>query len=312
MKGIWRRQSDRRRWLIEAIIGVAMLPLTALPIWLYLTRTDAGYLMYLKGRYQLFRPATPQLDTPGHAAVVSIRRLRVHGVPVLVYHGIGRAGSTDSTDARFTLSRTRFAQQMRALELAGFTGITTTQLADYLSSGDDSLLPRRPILITFDDGRADAMIQADPILHDTGLRATMFVIGRAADSASFYYVNRSGLRGYAGNGRWELGAHTFDLHSLDEHGSAERPISSLADRGLSESMAEYEARIGADLDRGDRLIERLTGRPTAGFAYPYGDWGESARPGVAASLRSVLAARYRVAFDQDGQSGWRFAVPGDD
>ena len=31
-----------RRWLIEAIVGLAMIPLTAVPIWLYVTRTDEG------------------------------------------------------------------------------------------------------------------------------------------------------------------------------------------------------------------------------------------------------------------------------
>ena len=48
------------------------------------------------------------------------------------------------------------------------------------------------------------------------------------------------------------------------------------------------------------------------FSYPFGDWGQHARtPGVAAALQSVLASRFQIAFDQDRQAGWRFALPGD-
>ena len=53
-------RSPRRR-LVEAVVGLAMIQLTMVPIWLYVTRTDDGYLMYLRGRYALGAPETPIL-----------------------------------------------------------------------------------------------------------------------------------------------------------------------------------------------------------------------------------------------------------
>ena len=56
--GRWRGRRARvertdersvRRWRIQTTIGLLMLPLSALPIYLYLTKTEAAELIYLKG-----------------------------------------------------------------------------------------------------------------------------------------------------------------------------------------------------------------------------------------------------------------------
>ena len=65
-------------------------------------------------------------------------------------------------------------------------------------------LPARPVLITFDDGRTDAMLQADPILEDTGMRATMFVIAEQGDRPTIFHEDWDDLTGHAASGRWEL------------------------------------------------------------------------------------------------------------
>jgi peptidoglycan/xylan/chitin deacetylase (PgdA/CDA1 family) len=313
-------QARRRRWLIEVIVGLAMIPLTAVPIWLYVTRTDDGYLMYLRGRYALAAPGTPGLeDEQLRRALEARKRLRdIHGVPVLVYHGIGKIGA-DSSDGRFVLTRERFAEQMASLRAAGYGPVTADQLALYLSADPASAdipehevlgLPEKPILITFDDGRADAMIQADPILEDTAMRATMFVIGKPTESGSFYYESAERLRGYAGSGRWDLQTHTYALHDRIE--TPQETVSALVVPEPGESLQAFARRIASDLDRNQTLLERLTGRQPVAFAYPFGDWGEKAPRGVAEAVRQVLDSRVELAFDQDGQEVWRPVLPGDD
>lgn len=311
---------SRRRWLVEAVVGVVMLPVTAVPIYLYLTRTDDGYLMYLRGRYALAAPGTPQLgDEQLRLALAARKRLReLRGVPVLVYHGIGKSG-TDTSDARFIVSRDGFAEQMRSLRAAGYEPVTAEQLALYLTSDPaaDDLpateilgLPAKPVLVTFDDGRTDALIQADTILRDTGMKATMFVIGKRAESGSFYYESIGDLAGRARSGRWELGNHTYDLHELLETGA--RSESALAQLEAGESLSSYRREVAADLDRAQTLLEDRTGRSPVAFAYPFGDWGAQAGAGVVEALEDLLEQRFEVAFDQDGQAEWRPALPGDD
>jgi peptidoglycan/xylan/chitin deacetylase (PgdA/CDA1 family) len=312
-------RSPRRR-LVEAVVGLAMIPLTMVPIWLYVTRTDDGYLMYLRGRYALGAPETPLLeDEQLRRALEARQRLReIHGVPVLVYHGIGKIGA-DASDGRFVLTRERFAEQMRSLRAAGYEPVTTEQLALYLQTDPASEdvpeqavlgLPRRPVLITFDDGRRDALIQADPILADTGMRATMFVIGKPANSGSFYYESSDELRRRAASGRWELQNHTWALHEQVEAGGWAG--SALVSPEPGEQLTAYARRVAADLDRAQGLLAGLTGRQPVAFAYPFGDWGEEAPRGVADALRRLLEERVELAFDQDGQETWRPALPGDD
>ena len=157
---------------------------------------------------------------------------------MLVYHGIGR-DTTDTADAKYVISRTNFAEQMRALSAAGYHAITTAQLAEYLHSANPSLLPARPVLITFDDGREDAMLQADPILKATGMKATMFVIGADPGKASFYYATWSALSNYASNGRWELANHTDQLHHIEDVNGV--PTSDLVRLDPGETIAAVQA-----------------------------------------------------------------------
>jgi peptidoglycan/xylan/chitin deacetylase (PgdA/CDA1 family) len=312
MKGIWRRRSDRRRWVLESVIGLAMLPLSLVPIWLYATKTDDGYLMYLRGRYSVMPPSTPRLSAPDERSAQLAAATSHPGVPVLVYHGIGRAGSGDEGSGRYTLDRSLFAEQLRSLQAAGYEAITTRDLAVYLRSANPSVLPRKPVLITFDDGRSDAMIQADPILKATGFRATMFVIGASASHAGFYYEDAGDLAARRGSGRWELASHTFDLHATHDEVKGRQPIGALVDLAADEGVSAYRARVRTDLDREDAALHEMGQKDVTAFAYPFGDWGERARPGVAQALAAELRRRYALAFDQDHHSGWRPVVPGDD
>jgi peptidoglycan/xylan/chitin deacetylase (PgdA/CDA1 family) len=92
-----------------------------------------------------------------------------------------------------------------------------------------------------------------------------------------------------------------------------QPLSELARLQRGESLSEYQRRIGKDLDRNSRAIAAHGGGRPVAFSYPFGDWGQHARTaGVVPALRHVLRARVQIAFDQDHQSGWRFAMPGDD
>jgi peptidoglycan/xylan/chitin deacetylase (PgdA/CDA1 family) len=299
--------SAHRRWLLQSIVGLVTLPLSALPIWLYASSTPVGQLLWMRARYQVAPPSTPGPDAATAAFARADRKATIAGVPVLLY-SLGHP--TDSFDGRFVVSRTRFAQQMWALREAGYRPIRVEQLAQYLRTGGSAGLPDKPVLITFDAARTEAMLQADPILAATGMRAAMFVSTADASSGSMFAEQWGSLSAYASGGRWELENSTDDLRVVDRRGS--RLVTRLVGSPPDESIPDYSARVAEDIGKAENLIEDHGAGHAIAFAYPYGNWGQHSRAGIARALRRVVAKRFRIAFDQDLQSGWRPAMPGDD
>jgi len=102
-------------------------------------------------------------------------------VPVLMYHSVSDAPA-NSTRA-LSVSPGMFAAQLRYLRSQGFTGLTFGELCERRRSGQP--LPARAIVLTFDDGYADFIEEALPIMIEHGFPATLFVTtGWLRDAAS--------------------------------------------------------------------------------------------------------------------------------
>src|SRR5205807_1358035 len=68
----------------------------------------------------------------------------------------------------------RFRLQVALLKAFGFTGITLRQWVDSLDG--IARLPKKPVILTFDDGYAGIYDYVLPILLRAGYRATCYVI----------------------------------------------------------------------------------------------------------------------------------------
>jgi len=87
---------------------------------------------------------------------------------VLAYH---RVADLDGDPQQLAVTPKHFAEHVEVLRRYGPV-LSISDLADALSSRG---LPRRAVAITFDDGYADNLHQARPILHRAGIPATVFV-----------------------------------------------------------------------------------------------------------------------------------------
>ena len=100
-------------------------------------------------------------------------------IPVLLYHGIGpESNFSNAADAAYGIGADDFAKQMTEIHHAGDETIDLRTFIDFV--GKQSVdLPPRPLLITFDDARADSWTGGDAILKKLGYTAVMFVdVGR--------------------------------------------------------------------------------------------------------------------------------------
>ena len=223
----------------------------------------------------------------GERVVVPKRPWNVSGVaptgyqlvPILVYHNLGA-----QSKGRLVLGADAFAEQMRYLKREGYRVVTLTEFVDWLRLKRQ--LPRKSVVLTFDDGYHAFREYAYPILKKLGFPATLFV-----------YTD------YVGAGRnalsWDelksLAAEGFDVQA---HSKTHADLR----RASGETDAQYARRMQAELAEPPRLFERQLGRGVQFLAYPYGRVDD-------AVLARVREQGYAAAFTVRRESNPSFVRP---
>lgn len=168
---------------------------------------------------------------------------------VAMYHSVG-----DCSDDPYRIMVTpeRLARQLAWLRRRGLRGVSVTELLAARARGEG----RGLVGLTFDDGYADFVTDALPLLHRWDCGATLFVLpGRLGGDNAWDplgprkpLLTADGIRRAAAEGV-EIGSH--GLTHLD--------LTKADDLTLKAEVAESRAQL-----------EELTGAPVAGFCYPYG------------------------------------------
>lgn len=282
--------------------GLLALPLSILPFVAYGTWTPQGRHLADRIHVTIAPPSLPELDAATRAELRALAPRYGGQVLPLVYHGVGSETAAEGDTA---VSPERFAEQLAALRAAGMRFVTTEQVARAFDGGPP--LPPNAVLLTFDDGRSDAILWASPVLEQADAVATMFVITDHADEAgSPYYASWGELD----RDVWDLQVHTAGLHH--EQPTSEGSLPALTSLAEGEDLGDWRARVQADLDRADRSLAEHTDRRPVAFAYPFGAWGgdRTNDPTIDDLLALELGTRYRLAFHQDRQDDITLAGPG--
>lgn len=224
---------------------------------------------------------------------------RALAVPVLVYHGIQPKGTSCNVTPE------TFRQHMLALKRAGYTTLTMREFEEFIAGSRS--IPERSVLITFDDGRTDSFVGADPVFSKLGFKATMFTILGRAGSGKPFYLTEAETKMMARTGRWDVESHTARAHQYIPTGPMGGSGPALSSRlwntelGRLESDREYELRVAGDLEEAARGLTELSGRRVTAFAYPWGDFGKNAQdPMIKERLPELVAAYYPYSFSQAG------------
>ncbi|MFI9171350.1 polysaccharide deacetylase family protein [Streptomyces lincolnensis] len=169
---------------------------------------------------------------------------------VAMYHSVG-----DPTDDpyRITVTPDRLDAQLRWLRARGLTGVSVAGLLAARARGEG----RGLVGLTFDDGYADFVEHALPVLERHGCGATLFVLpGRLGGDNAWDplgprkpLLTADGIRRAAAAEGVEIGSHGLT------HVDLTRSDDTLLKSEVTESRA---------------VLEELTGLPVEGFCYPYG------------------------------------------
>ncbi len=223
-------------------------------------------------------------------------------IPVLLYHGIGPASEFSESEAEFGVGFEDFAKQMTMIEHAGYETIDLETFIAFVQ-GEPVDLPPRPLLLTFDDGRADSWTGSDGILDELGFNAVMFVdVGRVEDGDP-EYLTWDELETVVDSGRWELQLHSGYGHQQIRYGTGPDDFGPYyAYKEVTEDFDNWQKRVRSDLEWGhDRLAEHDSMYRPRAFAPPYGNYGQDGTNDerIPPDLLGWLLERYDAVFTQD-------------
>ena len=199
-------------------------------------------------------------------------------VPVLVYHNLSAQDK-----GRLSLAARTFEAQIRQLHDDGFQAISLAEFVAFTAGRRQ--LPRKSVLLTFDDGYKSFVQFARPTLKDYGFGATLFVYSDFIGAGSG--LSWAELRTLSDQG-YDVQAHSKTHANLR--------------RKEGESEAAYAKRIEAELAYPLTLYKKNLPRPVDALAYPYGETDDEL-------LAFVAKYGYAVAFTVRRQSNPAFASP---
>jgi peptidoglycan/xylan/chitin deacetylase (PgdA/CDA1 family) len=152
---------------------------------------------------------TPIQPTPDGV----LRRVRV---PILMYHHIQDAPpGSDAVRRDLSVSPLNFEAQLHYLQQEGYQPVSLYDLALHLTVGQP--LPERPIILTFDDGYADAYTQAFPLLQRFGFTGTFFLTTALIDANNPAFLSWDNVIEMHAAGM-DLEAHSYDHSDLRSRG----------------------------------------------------------------------------------------------
>ena len=185
-------------------------------------------------------------------------------MPILMYHVISKAPA-GTGNAELWVDKKDFADEMRALAPASTRRSPSSRSGTAWRHGGP--LPKRPVVVSFDDGYLSHYTHAKPVLQELGWPGVLYLELKSVGPGG---LTEHQIRSLIKAG-WEIDSHTLthpDLTTLDD---------AALEHELVESRRELRTRFGVKADF---------------FAYPAGRYDERVKA-------AVKAAGYKAATTVD-------------
>lgn len=204
-----------------------------------------------------------------------VRQGEAKEVPVLLYHHILPQEDIDKygwENNDSVISLEKFQEQMKYLKENNYYTATLKEVEQFVKG--ERKLPRKTVVITFDDGYLSNLVHAYPIMKEYGYKGTIFVIGDSELREKEEYDPVTTQRIYIPEAEqygdvFEYGCHTYNLHTMVD----------------GQAMLEVldKENIKEDLQKSKSLLNAKA------IAYPFGKYNET-------TIEAVKELGYRLGF----------------
>jgi len=176
---------------------------------------------------------------------INVFAISSYEVPILVYHSFGLAKNAQekTLQTHYRVTADTFEKQMKYLSDNAYHPISFSAYVD--SFKNNTKLPKKAIVLSFDDGWKTQYIYAVPILEKYDFTATFFIV--ASYPGSRLYMSWNDLK--------DLVVHNFDIESHTKTHAMLTKISS--------------EKLTSELNESKKMLEAKLNIKVTTFAYPY-------------------------------------------
>jgi peptidoglycan/xylan/chitin deacetylase (PgdA/CDA1 family) len=207
-----------------------------------------------------------------------------HFIPILMYHKV--PDFPIETKHRIFVTKKKFEMHLKFFKFRRLTSIT---FKDYYAFSNGELpikeFPKKPFILTFDDGYKDNYENALPLMQKYGFKGVLFLLGNFSVTGNFWdkgedietgkIMPLEQKKAFVDSG-WEIGAHTLSHPDLNQ---------------LSLEKAFIEMMVSK------RYIEKKLDTNVYSFAYPYGKYNDQIK-----LLTQKCDFKYGIATDTGGMT----------
>ncbi len=192
-------------------------------------------------------------------------------LPIIMYHAVSKNKSS-----KYVVTVDQLENDFQAIKDAGFTPVFMNDVIDWLNGS--GTLPKKPIVITFDDGQYNNLSYVLPIAKKYNFKylinpVTSFseesIIRQETDNSNYSYLSWANIKEGLDSGLVEFGNHTANLHKL----SPRYGISKLK----NETNEEYKILLKEDINNAQKLLTEAGVKTPNTFAYPFGKYTSQAQ-----------------------------------
>lgn len=173
-------------------------------------------------------------------------------IPILMYHYVENVeDKQDTIRQSLNINPSAFEEQVKTLSDAGYTFMTAKELGEVIDGKEK--LPKKPVILTFDDGHWDFDTVILPILKKYKAKSTAYLISSFIGGSDF--LSKIQLQDIIKSGLVDVGGHT--VHHV-----------SLTNKFLPVVKSEVEqSKIDLEKEYGIKVVS---------FAYPNGAFDQQA------------------------------------
>jgi len=200
------------------------------------------------------------------APTITIRKEKGVKLPIIIYHNI----TTNKQQLNeYAITPEQLENDLKYIKEKDYTTITMTQLINHCLKGDK--LPKKPIIICFDDGFESMYTYAFPLLKQYNMCAVVSVVGAYVDhftklqdnTVEGSYMTWNEIEELGRYKNIEIQNHSYNMHSQtgDRIGTRKK---------CGESVEQYHISLKEDAGKMQELLFAKTGFKPNTFVYPFG------------------------------------------